>query len=96
MKVVGVVRVIALDAVELVHLSNGENHGFPELVWLVVLLIFLVGFLSCSGSLSLDRALLVHTMNWSSNCSSCFSCCVLFLWKAWLSPLVGIGFSEFF
>ena len=66
MKVVGMVRMIALDIVELVHLSNGKNHGFPELVWLVVLLIIFGGFLSGSGSLPLDRALLVHTRNWSS------------------------------
>ena len=66
MKVVGMVRMIALDIVELVHLSNGKNHGFPELVWLVVLLIIYVGFFLCSGSLLLDRARLGHTMNGSS------------------------------
>ena len=33
MKVVGMVRTIALDTVEPIHLTNGENHGYPELVW---------------------------------------------------------------
>ena len=33
MKMVGMFRTIALDTVEPVHLSNGENLAFPELSW---------------------------------------------------------------